>query len=164
MRRIPFSVALALVGVTAVIFSAPAGAQAPAGKPQMSIGAIGVGINVSDLARSEKFYTEVFGLQRTFRFPPEGDLMEVGLAFPGQPGGMTLLLAHFSDDPLPDGKSSYGRIVFNTDDARALAERMIAAGSKLLSDVGPPGGPVILFLSDPDGYQVELFQAPPSQQ
>ena len=159
MRRTPFSLAGALAGAILVAGSAAAYAQAPADKPSPSAGFIGVGINVSDLARSEKFYTEVFGLQRTFRFPPEGELMEVGLAFPGQTG-MTLLLARLNDDPLPDGKSAYGRIVFNTDDARALADRMIAAGSKLLSDVGPPGGPVILFLSDPDGYQVELFQAP----
>ena len=158
MRHIPFALTAALAGLVCVT----AEAQAQAGKPQMSVGMIGVGINVSDLARSEKFYTEVFGLERTFRFPPEGELMEVGLAFPGQPGGMTLLLARLNDDPLPDGKASYGRIIFNTDDARALADRMIAAGSTLLSDVGPPGGPVILFLSDPDGYQVELFQAPPS--
>ena len=160
MRRIPFPLAAALVGMAASVFSAAAYAQAPADKPPPSVGFIGVGINVSDLARSEEFYTEIFGLQRTFRFPPEGELMEVGLAFPDRPGGMTLLLARLNDDPLPEGKSSYGRIVFNTDDARALADRMIAAGSKLLSDVGPPGGPVILFLSDPDGYQVELFQAP----
>ena len=159
MRRIPFPLAAALVGMAASVFSAAAYAQAPADKPPPSVGFIGVGINVSNLARSEKFYTEVFGLERTFRFPPEGELMEVGLAFPGQTG-MTLLLASLNDDPLPEGKSSYGRIVFNTDAARALADRMIAAGSKLLSDVGPPGGPVILFLSDPDGYQVELFQAP----
>ena len=159
MRRTPLSLAAALAVAILVAGSGPAAAQAPAGKPQMTVGFIGVGINVSDLARSEKFYTEIFGLQRTFRFPPEGELMEVGLAFPGQTG-MTLLLARLNDDPLPEGKSSYGRIVFNTDDARALADRMIAAGSKLLSDVGPPGGPVILFLSDPDGYQVELFQAP----
>ena len=159
IRRIPFSVAVALAAVLLGVCSAPAVAQTPADKPQMSIGFLGVGINVSDLARSEQFYTEVFGLQRTFRFPPEGELMEVGLAFPGQTG-VTLLLAHLNDDPLPAGKSSYGRIVFNTDDARALADRMIAAGSELLSDVGPPGGPVILFLSDPDGYQIELFQAP----
>ncbi|MCY4598613.1 MAG: VOC family protein [Acidobacteria bacterium] len=159
MRRTPLSLAAALAVAILVAGSGPAAAQAPADKPPPSAGFIGVGINVSDLARSEKFYTEVFGLERTFRFPPEGELMEVGLAFPGQTG-MTLLLARLNDDPLPDGKSAYGRIVFNTDDARALADRMIAAGSKLLSDVGPPGGPVILFLSDPDGYQVELFQAP----
>ncbi|MXY17496.1 MAG: VOC family protein [Acidobacteria bacterium] len=163
MRRIPFLLAVALVAAITGVFSATVYSQAPAGKPRMSIGFLGVGINVSDLARSEKFYTEVFGLRRTFRFPPEGELTEVGLAFPGQPG-VTLLLARLNDDPLPDGKSAYGRIVFNTDDARALADRMIAAGSELLADVGPPDGPVILFLSDPDGYQVELFQAPPSDQ
>ena len=159
MHRTTFPLAAALAVALLGAFVTPAAAQAQDGKPKMTVGFIGVGINVSDLAVSEKFYTEVFGLERTFRFPPEGELMEVGLAFPGQTG-MTLLLARLNDDPLPEGKSAYGRIVFNTDDARGLADRMIAAGSKLLSDVGPPGGPVILFLSDPDGYQVELFQAP----
>ena len=160
MLHIRFSLLVALAGFAGLT----ATAQEPASKPKMSVSFIGVGINVSDLARAEKFYTEIFGLERTFSFPPEGEPMEVGLAFPGQPGGMTLLLARLNDDPLPDEKSSYGRIVFNTDDARGLADRMIEAGSTLLSDVGPPGGPIILFLSDPDGYQVELFQAPPSDQ
>ena len=164
MLCIRFSLLVALVGVTVGVSNATVAAQEPTDKPEMSVSFIGVGINVSDLARSERFYTEVFGLERTFSFPPEGEPMEVGLSFPGQPGGMTLLLARLNDDPLPEGKSSYGRIVFNTDDARGLADRMIAAGSTLLSDVGPPGGPVILFLSDPDGYQVELFQAQPSDQ
>ena len=164
MHRIRFSLLGALVGATVGLSNVAVTAQAPASKPEMSVSFIGVGINVSDIARSEKFYTELFGLQRVFQFPPEGEPMEGGLAFPGQPGGMTLLLARLNDDPLPEGKSSYGRIVFNTDDARGLADKMIAAGSTLLSDVGPPGGPVILFLSDPDGYQVELFQAQPSDQ
>ena len=122
---------------------------------------MGVGINVADVARAEKFYTEVFGLRRTFQFPPQGEPMEVGLSLPG--GGMTLLLAHLTDDPLPKGKSAYGRIVINTDDARALADRAIAAGSKLLRDLGQPGGPTILFMSDLDGYEFELYQAPPGQ-
>jgi hypothetical protein len=50
--------------------------------------------------------------------------------------------------------------VINSDDARGLAERAIAAGATMLRDLGPPNGPVILFLSDLDGYEFELYQAP----
>ena len=59
---------------------------------------------------------------------------------------MGVLLAHFNDDPLPKGKSAYGRIIINSGDARGLAERAVAAGAKMLRDVGPPGGPVILLV------------------
>jgi hypothetical protein len=48
--------------------------------------------------------------------------------------------------------------IINSTDARALAERTVAARAKMLKDVGQPGGPVLLFLSDPDGYEFELGQ------
>ena len=159
MSRTRCPLAAALVVILAVFAAPAAEAQASGEPPSMDIGFLGVGINVADLARAEKFYTTVFGLQRTFQFPPDGDPIEVGLARPG--GGMTLLLARLTDEPLPAGKSAYGRIVINTSDARGLAERAIGAGSKLLRDVGPPNGPIILFMSDPDGYEFELFQAAP---
>ena len=49
--------------------------------------------------------------------------------------------------------------MINSDDARGLAERAIAAGATMLRDLGPPNGPVILFLSDLDVYEFELYQA-----
>lgn len=119
----------------------------------------GVGINVTDLSRSEKFYMEVFGLVRVFRFPAEGDLLEVGLARPDQPG-MSLILAHFNDDPLPDAKSAYGRLIITTNEARTVAKRATDRGSTA-RNLGQPNGPVIIFLDDPDGYQIELYQPAP---
>ncbi len=159
MRRIPCTLVILLAGLVVGLSALTAEAQAPAPASSIDLSFTGVGINVADLARAEKFYTEVFGLQRVFRFPPEGELMEVGLARPGQSGGM-ILLAHLNDDPLPDGKSSYGRIVLATSDAEAVAKRAAAAGSTL-RNLGAPGGPVIIFLTDPDGYEVELYQAAP---
>ena len=41
-----------------------------------------VALNVADLARSEKFYIDLLGLERTFRYPAEGKLLEVGLRAP----------------------------------------------------------------------------------
>ena len=82
-----------------------------------------VALNVADLASSEKFYIDVLGLERSFRYPPDGKLLEVGLSRPGQKGQMSILLAHFNDDPLPEGKTKYGRIVVITPDAKAVAKR-----------------------------------------
>ncbi len=144
-----------------VAFSAMAfgvASSAADGAEPSDISVMGVGYNVADLARSEKFYIEVFGLQRVFRFPPEGDLLEVGLARPGQTG-MSVILARFNDDPLPDDKSGYGRLVLSVQDAQAVAKRATDRGSTL-RNVGTPGpaNPVIIFLDDPDGYQIELYQ------
>jgi predicted enzyme related to lactoylglutathione lyase len=155
MRRIPSLLAAALVGITVGVSAVAAEAQTST----ISLGS--VALNVADIARAEKFYSEVFGLVRTFQYPPQGDPIEIGLGRPDQPGGMGLLLAHFNDDPLPAGKSTYGRIIINSSDARGLAERAVAAGAKMLRDVGQPGGPVILFLSDLDGYEFELYQPAP---
>jgi|TARA_B100001123_G_C15078889_1_gene934805 catechol 2,3-dioxygenase-like lactoylglutathione lyase family enzyme len=150
-----FTLVVGLAGVPV-----PSAAQDTPSPGNMSF--LGVGINVADIPRAEKFYTEVFGLVRTFQFPPDGtgdEIIEIGLGWPGQPG--TLLLARLNDDPLPDGKSRYGRLVFNTDDAKGMATRATDAGSTILQEIDQsPNGPIIIFLDDPDGYQVELYQGP----
>jgi lactoylglutathione lyase len=117
-----------------------------------------VALNVSDLARSEKFYIDVLGLERTFRYPADGKLLEVGLSRPGTKGQMSVILAHFNDDPLPEGKARYGRIVVVTKDAQAVAKRATDAGAAARTLSAPPGGSVVIFVTDPDGYQIELYQ------
>ena len=118
-----------------------------------------VAINVADLERSEKFYAEVLGFTRAWQYPPDSDdPIEIGLVAPG--GGAGLALAHLNDDPLPEGKGSYGRIIVNTANAKALAKKAEAAGSTLRW-VTIPGDnpPTIVFFRDPDGYEIELYQA-----
>jgi lactoylglutathione lyase len=46
-------------------------------------------------------------------------------------------------------------------DAAAACERIRAAGGNVTRDAGPVKGgtTVIAFVTDPDGYQVELIQA-----
>ncbi len=119
-----------------------------------------VAINVADLERSEKYYAEVLGFTRAWQYPPDSDdPIEIGLVAPG--GGAGLALAHLNDDPLPQGKGRYGRIIVNTANAKALAKRAEAAGSTL-RHVTIPGDnpPTIIFFRDPDGYEIELYQAP----
>ena len=119
-----------------------------------------VAINVADLERSETYYAEVLGFTRAWQYPPDSDdPIEIGLVAPG--GGAGLALAHLNDDPLPEGKGRYGRIIVNTANAKALAKRAEAAGSKTRF-VTIPGDnpPTIVFFNDPDGYEIELYQAP----
>ena len=121
-----------------------------------------VAINVADLDRSESYYREVLGFARTWEYPPGSDNpIEIGLTPPG--GGAGLVLARLNDEPLPEGKGRYGRIIVNTANAKALAAKAEAAGSEPLF-VTIPGDnpPTIVFFRDPDGYEVELYEAPSS--
>ena len=122
-----------------------------------------VAINVADLDRSETYYRDVLGFTRAWQYPPDSEHpIEIGLAAPG--GGAGLVLAHLDDDPLPEGKGSYGRIIVNTANAKMLAAKAEAAGSKPRF-VTIPGDnpPTIVFFRDPDGYEIELYQAPSSR-
>ena len=78
MRRIHSSFVAALVGlaVAGSAFTANAQSEAPASE----ISFASVALNVADIPRAEKFYSEVFGLVRTFQFPPAGEPIEIGPA------------------------------------------------------------------------------------
>lgn len=148
-------IAIAILCLTS---APPVAADGHGHSPSARLG--GVGINVADIPRAEKFYKEVFEMERVFQYPPEGDdIIEIGLTRAGSDGA-TLLLARLNDDPLPEGKASYGRLLFFSDDARALAKRATDRGSKLREIPGADNGPIILFFTDPDGYEVEVYQAP----
>ena len=146
----------ALVMAMCVCLAAPLAAGDDKSDAELGL----VAINVADLERSEKYYAEVLGFTRAWQYPPDSDdPIEIGLVAPG--GGAGLALAHLNDDPLPEGKGRYGRIIVNTANAKALAKRAEAAGSTL-RHVTIPGDnpPTIIFFRDPDGYEIELYQAP----
>lgn len=120
-----------------------------------------VALNVPDLEAAEKYYTEVLGFKRMGTYPPDGkNVIEIFLSAPGQ-GGASLALAKLNDDPLPEGKGRYGRFILNTADAMAVAKRAEKAGATI-REVTIPGDnpPVIIFFHDPNGYEIELYQAP----
>ena len=119
-----------------------------------------VALNVADIGRSEEYYGAVLGFTRIWQYPPDSQTpIEIGLAAPG--GGAGLVLARLNDEPLPEGKGRYGRVIVNTANAEALAARAEAAGSKPRF-VTIPGDnpPTIVFFRDPDGYEIELYEAP----
>ena len=153
----PFRTAV-LAGILAAGFAMPIAAE---NGPELSIGS--VALNVAEFERSEKFYADVLGFIRSGTYPPagQGEPIEVFLQRPGSSGGASLILAHVNDDPLPEGKSKYGRIIVNTPEAKVIEKLAQAAGAKT-REIKIPGDnpPVIIFFNDPDGYEIELYQAP----
>ena len=153
----PFGIAV-LAGILVTGFALPVAAE---DGPELSIGSIA--LNVAEFERSEKFYADVLGFIRVGTYPPagQGEPIEVFLQRPGSSGGASLILAHVNDDPLPEGKSRYGRIIVNTPEAKVIEKRAQAAGAKT-REIKIPGDnpPTIIFFNDPDGYEIELYQAP----
>lgn len=122
------------------------------------LGATGIG--VSDLARSAEFYKTALGLQQTQTFKlPYMD--EIVLAHEGR---TAVVLMHWTDGTNPNYRDLPVKLVFYVTDPTAVAARIRAFGCEVTREPAPIetlGGAVVGLCKDPDGYVVELLQAPP---
>ena len=122
------------------------------------LGATGIG--VSDLARSAEFYKTALGLQQTQTFKlPYMD--EIVLAHEGR---TAVVLMHWTDGSDPNYRNLPVKLVFYVTDPAAVAARIRAFGCEVTPEPAPIetlGGAVVGLCKDPDGYVVELLQAPP---
>jgi len=121
------------------------------------LGATGIG--VSDLQASAAFYKAALGLQelRTIKL----DYMdEIILAHEGR---TAVVLMHWTDGSERNYRNVPVKLVFYVTDPVAVANRIRAAGGVITLEPAPIaafGGAVIGLAKDPDGYVIELLQAP----
>jgi len=139
-----------------------------------------VGVTVADLERAVRFYTEGLGLDVVVRQTSSAGYLaltgysgvEIATAFVAAPeDGVRIELQeyrrvgdHGSREPgtAPVGSS---HICLRVDDVSAVLERAEAAGGRRVTDPYPldsginEGGAAV-YLRDPDGYTIELFQPP----
>jgi lactoylglutathione lyase len=115
----------------------------------------GLGIRVSDLERSKKFYTEILGLKVDARVPAQGEPVEYLLGLTGDLHQDTLIVIRKGE--IKPGATEFGSITIVVPDGRKMAERVRSAGY-------PPARIVdgTNFVKDPDGYTIELYQRPVS--
>ncbi len=118
-------------------------------------------LRVGDLQRSIDFYTTVMGmslLRKTER-PGQGySLAFVGYAANPEQAEIELTYNHgVSSYELG---SAYGHIALGVADAHAACEKIRAGGGNVTREPGPVkgGSTVIAFVTDPDGYKIELIQ------
>ena len=132
---------------------AQAAAPGPLPEDVKPIRVSGLGIRVSDLERSKKFYTEVLGLQVDARVPAQGDPVEFLLGMTGDIHADTLIVIRKGE--VKPGATEFGSITIVVPNGRKMAERVAAAGY-------PPARIVegTNFVKDPDGYTIELYQRP----
>ena len=118
-------------------------------------------LRVGDLQRSIDFYTKVLGMRllRTTERPEQ----KYSLAFVGygsNPEHAELELTYNHGVSSYELGTAYGHIALGVPDAAAACERIRAAGGAITREPGPVkgGNTVIAFVTDPDGYKIELIQ------
>jgi lactoylglutathione lyase len=116
-------------------------------------------IYVSDIEKSERFYTEVLGLPVQSRTEID-DVHEIVLAAEPVGGGRLQLAERYNNGSDIDHGFALWKIYFNVDDAQDVYDKAMAWGCE--SQLAPTRldrWPVIAaFFFDPDGYLVEIIQ------
>jgi lactoylglutathione lyase len=118
-------------------------------------------LRVGDLQRSITFYTKVMGMQllRTTERPEQ----KYSLAFVGygrNPEQAEIELTYNHGVSSYELGTAYGHIALEVPDAAAACAKIRAAGGKVTREAGPVQGgtTVIAFVTDPDGYKIELIE------
>ncbi len=122
-------------------------------------------IRVGDLKRSIHFYTQVLGmtlLRTTERPDQKYDLAFVGYGKNPEHAEIELTY-NYGVDRYEVG-TGFGHIALGVDDVKAtcdaLRDKAVALGGAITREPGPVkgGSTVIAFITDPDGYKIELIQ------
>jgi len=118
-------------------------------------------IRVTDLDKSIDFYTRILGMSLLRKHDyPDGKFT---LAFVGygkeEENAVIELTYNWGIDKYEMG-SAFGHIAIAVDDAYKACADIKQNGGNVIREAGPMkhGTTVIAFVSDPDGYKIELIQ------
>jgi lactoylglutathione lyase len=122
-------------------------------------------LRVGNLQRSIDFYTQVLGM--TLLRTSENPEYKYTLAFVGygsNPEHAELELTYNWGVDHYELGTAYGHIALAVRDAHAACAKIKSAGGNVTREAGPVkgGSTVIAFVTDPDGYKIELIQRPES--
>ena len=118
-------------------------------------------LRVGNLQRAIDFYTRVLGMQllRTSD-NPEYHYTLAFLGYGSNPDHAELELTYNYGVEHYDLGTAFGHIALGVPDVYAACERIKSAGGTVTREAGPVkgGSSVIAFVTDPDGYKIELIQ------
>ena len=116
-------------------------------------------IRVTDLEKSIEFYTKVLGMRVLDR--TENTQYRYTLVFVGyEQGGTTIELTHNWDTDQYEMGNAFGHLALGVENIYAACDQIKALGGNVTREPGPVkgGSTHIAFITDPDGYQIELIQ------
>ncbi len=118
-------------------------------------------LRVGDMQRSTDFYTRVMGmklLRTTDRPDQRYTLAFVGYGDESQ-GAVLELTYNYGVDNYEMG-GAFGHVAIGVDDVAATCDRIRTGGGNVTRPPGPVkgGSTVIAFVTDPDGYKIELIE------
>ena len=118
-------------------------------------------LRVGNLQRSIDFYTQILGMKllRTSENPE----YKYTLAFVGygsNPEQAEIELTYNWDVETYEMGTAFGHVALGVPDVYATCDKIKAAGGNVTREAGPVKGgkSVIAFVTDPDGYKIELIQ------
>jgi lactoylglutathione lyase len=120
-------------------------------------------LRVGELQRSIDFYTRVLGmnlLRTTERPEQKYSLAFVGFGKGNTDGQAEIELTYNHGVDHYELGTAYGHIALGVPDAYATCAAIKAAGGQVTREAGPVlgGDTIIAFVTDPDGYKIELIQ------
>lgn len=137
-----------------------------------------VGLCVSDLARSMRFYCDGLGCKPSERYELDAEQMP-GLGYALEVGDRAVIVSQMIThgqlrieliewkSPGADGTPSHRRnqlglthLSFWVPDVESVAERLQQFGGTVLPATRQSPGVDLVFLADPDGTRIELMAAP----
>ena len=118
-------------------------------------------LRVGNLERSIEFYTNVLGMSLLRR--SENPEYKYTLAFVGygkNPEHAELELTYNHGVDSYEMGTAYGHIAIAVPDAAEACNKVRQQGGNVTRDAGPVkgGSTVIAFVTDPDGYKIELIE------
>ena len=118
-------------------------------------------LRVGDLDRSIQFYTETMGMKLLRKH--DNEAYKYTLAFVGygdeSEGAVIELTYNWGTSEYEMG-DAFGHIAIGVEDIYATCDAIKAAGGNVSREPGPVkgGSTHIAFVTDPDGYKIELIQ------
>ena len=118
-------------------------------------------IRTGDLDRSIAFYTKILGMKLLRRTDyPEGKFTLAFVGYGDEASSSVIELTYNWGVGSYAHGDGFGHLAIEVDDAAATCDEVRRNGGTVIREAGPMkhGTTVIAFLSDPDGYKIELIQ------
>ena len=118
-------------------------------------------LRVGNLERAIDFYTKILGMQLLRRSEnPEYKYSLAFVGYEGNPAQAEIELTYNWGTEHYEMGTGFGHIALGVPDVAAACEKIRAAGGNITREAGPVkgGSTVIAFVTDPDGYKIELIE------